>query len=111
MAKEISENTKFTISVKTVSSIIGGVVAILGSIWALDNHYASAADVEKVQKGLEAQIVQMRQEKIEDELFMLDIKKQQQNGKLSPLDAALYERYTRKLKESQQKLINKGNTQ
>lgn len=88
------------ISVKTLSQTVAGVVAILGSIWAIDTHYASAEDVNKVQQEVNVQIQQLRTEKIEDELFLLDMKKQQQGGKLNPLDAAMYERYTRRLQES-----------
>ena len=92
-----------TISIKTVSSSIAGIVAILGSLWSLDTHYASAEDVNRVQEQVNTQIQQIRTEKIEDELFLLDVKKQANGGKLDPVDAAMYERYTRRLQE------NKGN--
>lgn len=84
---------------KSITTSFMGAVALLGSLWAIDTHYASAEDVNKVQREVNSQIYQLRVEKIEDELFRLDMKKQQQNGKLDPMDAALYERYTRKLRE------------
>lgn len=90
-----------SISLKTVGSVISGLVAILGSIWALDSHYASAADVERLQRGMESQVRQLRQERAEDELLKLSVKKQVQNGKLDPVDAALYERYSRRISDTQ----------
>lgn len=92
-----------SISIKTISSSLAGIVAILGSFWALDTHYASAEDVNRVQSQVNSQIQQIRQEKIEDELFLLDMKKQQQGGKLNPVDAAMYERYQRRLDDAKDK--------
>lgn len=95
------KSPSISISLKTVGSIISGLVAILGSIWALDSHYASAADVEKMQRGFESQVRQLRQERAEDELLKLSVKKQIQNGKLDPVDSALYERYARRINDTQ----------
>lgn len=91
----------FTISVKTAGSVISGIVAILGSVWAIDNHYASAADVERLQRGMEQQVRQLRIERAEDEVLKLSVKKQVQNGKLDAIDSALLERYTRRIAEAQ----------
>jgi len=105
-------NMPAMVSVKTISSSLAGVVAILGSLWAIDTHYASAEDVKQVQQQVNTQIQQIRTEKIEDELFLLDIKKQQQKGKLDPIDAAMYERYSRRLQDSKNSNIqieNRGN--
>jgi hypothetical protein len=82
---------------KTASSLVTGVVAILGALWALDNHYASAADLRGLEQSIEKQVRILQQERVEDEMFKLDMKKQSQKGKLSPEDAALYERYSRKI--------------
>jgi hypothetical protein len=90
-----------SISLKTVGSVISGIVAILGSIWALDSHYASAADVDRLQRGFESQVRQLRQERAEDELLKLSVKKQIQGGKLDPVDTALHERYTRRINDTQ----------
>jgi len=89
-----------TVSLKTAGSTIATIVAILGAFWALDNHYASAADVAVLQRSLETQVRSLRQERVEDELFKLDLKKQAQKGKLSPEDEALYQRYLRKVTQT-----------
>jgi hypothetical protein len=98
--EEIKSPT-ISISLKTVGSVISGLVAILGSIWALDSHYASAADVERLQRSVESHVRQLRQERAEDELLKLSVKKQVQNGKLDPVDAALYDRYSRRINDTQ----------
>ena len=90
------------ISLKTITTIVTGAITILGGIWALDSHYASAADVTQLQRSMESQITQIRADRIEDELFKLDAKKQAQNGKLDPIDSAIYERYLRRLQAIQQ---------
>lgn len=75
-------------------------MAILGAFWAIDNHYASAADVQVMQRSMETQIRSLKIERTEDEVFKLEMKKQAQKGKLSPEDEALYQRYLRKLNET-----------
>jgi hypothetical protein len=98
---EENEDKKITIDIKTIGSVLGSIVAVLTGVWALDSHYASAADVANLQRGFEEQIRYLRQEKVEDALFELDLKKQQQGGKLSPIDQALYERFSRRLHNTQ----------
>ena len=83
-----------------LSSTVVSVVALLGGFWAIDNHYASAADVQVMQRSMETQIRSLKIERTEDEVFKLDMKKQAQKGKLSPEDEALYQRYLRKLNET-----------
>jgi hypothetical protein len=83
-----------------LSSTVVSVVAILGGFWAIDSHYASAADVQVMQRSMETQIRSLKIERTEDEVFKLDMKKQAQKGKLSPEDEALYQRYLRKLNET-----------
>lgn len=95
-----------SISLKTITTIVTGAITILGGIWALDSHYASAADVSHLQRSMESQITQIRADRIEDELFKLDAKKQAQGGKLDPIDSAIYERYLRKLQETQRSQSN-----
>jgi hypothetical protein len=103
--------TSITISVKMVTSVITGVVAVLGAVWAVDNHYASAADitqvqrsmevqVQTVQRSLETQVRSLRQERADDEIFKLQMKKEAQGGKLSPEDAAMLERFLRRSAET-----------
>ena len=75
-------------------------MAILGGFWAIDNHYASAADVQVMQRSMETQIRSLKIERTEDEVFKLEMKKQTQKGRLSPEDEALYQRYLRKLNDT-----------
>ena len=100
-------NLQQLFNIKLLGSLATGIMAILGAIWAVDSHYASAADVQSVQRSVEGQIRALRQERIEDELFKLDIKKETQGGKLSPEDSALRERYIRKLKITEQENAQK----
>jgi hypothetical protein len=99
-----NENEKveksITINANIVKSVIGAIVAIAGATIAMETHFATAADVEQMQRGIESQVRQIRQERVEDELFKLDIKKQQQGGKLDPVEQALYERYARRMAET-----------
>ena len=83
-----------------LGSTAAGLVDILGVFWAIDSHYASAADVQVMQRSMETQIRSLKLERTEDEVFKLDMKKQAQKGKLSPEDEALYQRYLRKLNET-----------
>ena len=53
-----------------------------------------------MQRSMETQIRSLKLERTEDEVFKLDMKKQAQKGKLSPEDEALYQRYLRKLNET-----------
>lgn len=87
---------------KGIAASFGAVVAILGGIWAVDTHYASAADVTAIKQDLTLQIQQMRVEQVEDQLFELDTRKAAHNGKLTPEDQAMYDRYTRRLQGIQQ---------
>ena len=95
------KSPSFTVSLKTITSVITGAVAVMGSVWAIDNHYASAVDVERMQRGFEGQIRSLRQERAEDELLKLSVKKQLQNGKLDPVDQALYDRYQQRVLSTQ----------
>lgn len=84
---------------KTGAATISAVAMLLGSVWAIDSHYASAADVEKIQRSVDSKITQFQQQHLENQVFLLDMKKQQQNGKLDPVDAAMAERYRRQLQQ------------
>ena len=103
MTDKHDDDTKtFTISIKTISTTIGGIVAILTGIWAIDSHYASAADVQQMQRSVEYQVRAIKVERDEDELFKLDIKKQTQGGTLEPAEEALRQRYARRLEQARQ---------
>lgn len=84
---------------KTGAATISAVAMLLGSVWAIDSHYASAADVEKIQRSVDSKITQFQQQHLENQVFLLDMKKQQQNGVLDPVDAAMAERYRRQLQQ------------
>ena len=113
----ITETTKSSsstdLSLKSVSVAIGVILTIGGAFWAMDTHYAkaddvvklqvkTAADVEKLQLNVDVQFAQARVDRLEDELFKLDAKRQAQDGKLDPIDMAMYERYVRRLQQVQQ---------
>ena len=107
------ESKHVTISLKTIGSVVSALLAILAGIWALDNHYASAADVERIQRSLEQNVRQLRVERTEDELFKLDAKKQMQGGRLEPIDQAMHDRYVRRIKDAQREeekslMLDKG---
>ena len=98
MAEEESNTVVKTL--KILSSIIVPTAAVLGALWAIDSHYASAADVLVMQRSIETQMRSLKVDRTEDELFKLDMKKQAQKGKLSPEDEALYQRYVRRLSDT-----------
>ncbi|HET8688794.1 MAG TPA: hypothetical protein VFM18_19430 [Methanosarcina sp.] len=96
--------------VTTASAAITAVGTVLGAFWAIDSHYASAAELAAAKSEFAQQIVQMRADQLDDKVFELQVKQNQQRGKLSPQDAAMLERYKRKLDEvhSQMKSEQKG---
>lgn len=94
------EKEKSLFGLGHVATFAANVLGILGLFWAVDTHYASAADVQVMQRSMETQIRSLKLERTEDEVFKLDMKKQAQKGKLSPEDEALYQRYLRKLNET-----------
>ena len=94
------EKEKSLFGLGHVATFAANILAVLGLFWAVDTHYASAADVQVMQRSLETQVRSLRVERTEDELFKLDMKKQAQRGRLSPEDEALYQRYLRKLNDT-----------
>lgn len=84
-------------SLKVTSSVVTATVAILAGMWGIDNHYASAKDVDDLKLTVESQIRAMRQERTEDEISRLVAKKESQRGKLSPEDTAQYDRLMRRI--------------
>jgi hypothetical protein len=91
---------------KTLFTASGSIIAIVGAMFALDARYAHAADVAK-DKAETKQIIQetaavVRKQMLEDKLFEYDVKKEQSpTQKLTPLDAAMQQRYKRQLDELQ----------
>lgn len=88
------------ISLKLSSSLVAAIVAILGGIWAIDNHYASAKDLDELKQTLETQVRALRQERTEDEISRLIAKKEAQGGKLSPEETAQYARLLRRQQQT-----------
>lgn len=90
---------------KAAGALASSIAAILGAFWTLDSHYASAADLQVVQQTFATQMSQNRADDLDDRIFMLQLKQNQQGGKLDPIDAAMLERYQRKLKGIQEEQV------
>jgi hypothetical protein len=100
MIPKETDTPVFSKPLKILAGTVGPIGVILGGFWAIDSHYASAQDLQVMQRSVETQVRTLRIERTEDELFKLDMKRSVQKGKLSPEDEALYQRYTRKLSET-----------
>lgn len=97
---ETIKNNHWKIAFGSISTII----AVVGALFTIDARYAHAADVEKERIKTERTIIEttamLRKQMIEDKLWELDAKKEASgNGKLSPYESALRERYIRQLNE------------
>jgi hypothetical protein len=84
------------------------IIALVTALFTIDSRYAHSAEVAKDKQQTQQLIVEttknLRKQSLEDKLFELDIKKETAvNQRLSPVDAALRERYDRQLKELNQK--------
>lgn len=86
----------------SASATVSAIIAILGAFWAINNHYATAADLQAVQQqivdtrqGFSKQVTQMRINDLDDKVFALQLKQNQNNGKLDAIDAAMLQRYQR----------------
>lgn len=82
----------------------GTIITLVGALFTIDARYAHAADTEQDNKDVRAFVQQsvqdLRRQMLEDKLFELDMKKAQApNGKNSPVDEALRDRYQRQLRE------------
>jgi hypothetical protein len=76
----------------------GSIIAIVGALFTVDDRYAHAADVEKtnteIRKSMQESTNTLRRRMLEDKVFELDIRgTQNKDGKLSPVEKALRERY------------------
>jgi hypothetical protein len=82
----------------------GTIIALVAALFSLDARYAHAADVQ-TDKAQTQQLIKetsktLRKQMLEDKLFELDVKIEQQKVKrqeVSPVDAALKERFKRQL--------------
>ncbi|HEY6436104.1 MAG TPA: hypothetical protein VIY47_05915, partial [Ignavibacteriaceae bacterium] len=79
----------------------GTIITVVATLFTIDSRYAHAADVEKnyqqVQRTVQETSITLRKQMLEDKIFELDVKRGQQDGKLSPVESALLERYKRQL--------------
>ena len=79
----------------------GTIITLVGALFSIDARYAHAADVEKDKVQTQILIKQssqtLRQQMLEDKLFELDAK--QAEGKLTPVETAMRDRYKRQLQE------------
>ena len=90
--------------VKAILASSGSVIAIVAALFTVDARYAHAADVEKdkqqTQRVIQETTLELRKQMLEDKLFELDVKQAQSpNNRLTPVDAALKERYQRQIGE------------
>jgi hypothetical protein len=85
--------------IKIASTAIMAVGALLATIWGIDSHYATAADVSKIERNLDDKLTRFQSQHLENQIFLLDLKKQQAQGKQDPIDAAMAERYKRQLQQ------------
>ncbi|HEY6434968.1 MAG TPA: hypothetical protein VIY47_00125 [Ignavibacteriaceae bacterium] len=81
----------------------GTIITLVAALFTVDSRYAHAADVERNYQQMQQAVQQtsnnLRKQMLEDKIFELDVKKGQQEGKLSPVESALLERYKRQLKD------------
>ncbi|HEY6436756.1 MAG TPA: hypothetical protein VIY47_09200 [Ignavibacteriaceae bacterium] len=81
----------------------GTIITLVAALFTLDSRYAHAAEVAKnyqqMQQAVQQTSITLRKQMLEDKIFELDIKKNQSDGKLSPVEAALLARYKRQLKD------------
>jgi len=91
----------------TASALVSAVIAILGAFWALDSHYATAADMQAFQNSVTQQLIQLRSDDLDNKIFALQRKKAKHNGKLDPDDEAVLERYKRQFDQLQSQLKSK----
>lgn len=89
---------------KSVIASSSSIIAIVTALFALDSRYAHAADVQKdiarTERVVQETSLLLRKQMLEDKLFELDIKRSTApNGKLTPVESALRERYIRQISE------------
>jgi len=89
---------------KYILGSAGSIIAIVTALFTIDARYAHAADVEKdkaqTQRVIKETAIIIRKQSIEDKLFEIDVKQAQSpNGRLSPVEAAIQQRYKRQLEE------------
>lgn len=87
---------------KLLLGSVGSIIAVVTALFAVDSRYAHAEDVERdkmqTQRVIRDTAIILRKQSLEDKLFEYDVKKAQAaDRKLTPMDAAMQERYKRQL--------------
>lgn len=77
-------------------SVIFALPTVIGAFLAVDARYAKAEDMKSVEQKIDSKWSEYRRGQLEDQIFILQMKKGQ-DGKLSPLDDALLDRYRNQL--------------
>lgn len=83
-----SSITKILTWITIISTIIGTYIVI-------DNKYAKAADIKKLDDKFTKSILELRIMDLEDKIFKLELKQSLEG--LSPMEEALLKRYNRQL--------------
>lgn len=92
---------------KYILGSAGSIIAVVGALFTVDARYAHAADVEKdkaqTQQVIKQTAIVIRKQAVEDKLFEFDVKQAQSpNGRLTPVESAIQQRYKRQLEELKQ---------
>jgi len=89
--------SKYKISLASLFLILPSIV---GGLAFIDSRYAHAEDEARAHQEQTNAMQEFRKDDLEDKVFILQLKKAQaaeQRKKFDPLDAALLERYQKKL--------------
>lgn len=82
--------------VTLVSTLVGGF------LW-MDDHYASAADLKRLEQNIKRDRIEDRIRDVSNKIFELEFKQRSSPQTFSPLDAALLERYRNDLQDLQRR--------
>jgi len=86
--------------VATIITIIGSTA---GAIYYMNDHYASAADLNKLEKGIKRDRIDDRIRDLNNKIFELEFKQRSTPKDFKPLDAAILERYRNDLNDLQKR--------
>jgi len=81
----------------TVVSLVG---ALLGGWVYVTSNFASAADLERLQRSVNTSMQSIRVKSLEDKIFELNFKQGQNPKAFSALDNALLQRYKQELQDA-----------
>lgn len=114
--EEVEQQPHLSFNLVKTASTVGAIATIIGAGFLVDDRYVHAEDLQKFEARTQSLIkesnkkqtdtfFQYKKQQIEDELFILDSKKQ-----LTPTERALRERYKNRLSEID-KAIRENNRQ